>query len=331
MAPGRIGFTGALLIPWAGGAASTIMGDAEIAFVPLLDLAAPIVRATVPLSRLGPNPFHPFEVRLGYILDGQTVRSVVTSNYGRCAAPLIDEAGLTVATGGCVEEPTIGVVTGGRRAILVHHGYGREVVSALDVPSSGPAKPSRSGRAPMGDTRRELSSRSLPEYAQEMLLGAGERRGKPVAVVIDDAGGAVLAPIDRERGRVGEEERLASLSGLLAPKDPRCAKAPDDARVLIAFDTHLGLVEGALPGVTATGTAGIAVVRWSAARACLESVELAVRDERHEVDIGYYDPPGTVRKVIAHLEGKDAGKGTLVVLGPGTEVRQPLVCDGVSP
>ncbi|MDI1445729.1 hypothetical protein [Polyangium sp. 6x1] len=324
MAPGRIGFTGGMFIPWNGPQPAGTTGDAEIAYVPLLDLAAPITRATIPLSRLGPTPFHPYEIRLGYVLDGAKVRAVATSGMGRCAAPLVDEAGLTLPIGGCIDDPTVGVVHGSRALLVSGTGEG-QAVSAVELPRGAPTP----GRGVVSGVRRELGQLHPPEGASRFDLAAGLRGQDPVVVAVDAGGEAVLAPLDPDRGTLGPEKRLASLEGLAAGSDPRCAPQPDDARVVLPFDTEIGLAQGTLLGIVASGSAGFAVLRWSPSRVCLEAVELAVRDERHETEIGYYDPPGTVRKLIARFDGKGPGKGTLVVLGFGAEVRQPLTCEGI--
>ena len=334
MAPGRIGFTGGMLIPWSGSPQIGSAGDVEVAYVPLLDLASPITRATIPLAHLGSSPFHPHEIRLGYVLDGAKVRAVATSGFGRCAAPLTDESGLTLPLGGCTEEPTVGVVHASR-ALLVHGTGSRQTVSTVELgaPGSAPRAAPR-GTTPPGQAaagaRRDLGLLHPPDGASRFTLGAGLRgQGGPVVVAVDAAGEAVIASLDPDRGTLGAEKRLAPLQSLAPASDPRCAPQPDDARVVLPFETLIGLAPGALLGVTTTGTAGLAVIRWSPAHACLEAVELAVRDERHEPELGAYDPPGTVRKLIARFDGKGPGKGTLVVLGFGVEVRQPLTCEGL--
>ncbi|HVK67278.1 MAG TPA: hypothetical protein VM694_22490 [Polyangium sp.] len=325
MTPGRIGFTGGMFIPWNGPQPAGATGDAEVAYVPLLDLAAPIIRATIPISRLGPTAFHPYEIKLGYVLDGAKVRAVATSGMGRCAASLVDDAGLTLPIGGCIDDPAVGVVHGSRALLVSGHRDGGQAVSAVELPRSAPTP----GRAVIAGARRELGLHHPPEGASRFDLAAGLRGKDPVVIAVDAGGDAVLAPLDPDRGTLGPEKRLASLEGLAAASDPRCAPQPDDARVVLPFDTEIGLAQGTLHGIVASGSAGFAVLRWSPARVCLEAVELAVRDERHEVELGYYDPPGTVRKLIARFDGKGPGKGTLVVLGFGAEVRQPLTCEGI--
>ncbi|KYG02651.1 hypothetical protein BE20_50115, partial [Sorangium cellulosum] len=156
-------------------------------------------------------------------------------------------------------------------------------------------------------------------------------------------GGAVLSPVDPELGELGPEEALAPLGELAAGSAPSCAPRRGEARVVLPFDTEIGLAPGALPGIAEAGTAGVAVIRWSRDRACLDAVELNVRDERYEADLGFYEPPGVVKKLVARFAGpppaarlgergepaREAGGGTLVLVQPGQEVRQPVRCTAV--
>src|SRR5262249_42592893 len=146
--------------------------------------------------------------------------------------------------------------------------------------------------------QREIARVPLAQGATGYLFGVGSRAGAPIAIAVDGRGQAVLSPIDTIRGLFGQEEVLAPLTNLLLGGDPKCAPSPDDARVLLPFDAAIGLDRTAIPGVYASGTYGLAVVRWSASRACLDAIELGVRDERHEVDLSYYEPTGTARKLV---------------------------------
>lgn len=50
------------------------------------------------------------------------------------------------------------------------------------------------------------------------------------------------------------------------------------------------------------------------------------------MDLGPYDPPGTVRKVVARFAGggaKAAVGASLVLISSGMEMRQPLACTKV--
>ncbi len=164
-------------------------------------------------------------------------------------------------------------------------------------------------------------------------FGAGARRGEPVVVVVDGGGGAALAPIDAAHGTVGAEERLRPLTEAKLGSSPACARgaghAADEARVVLPFEGLIGIDRRSIPGVGHCFGTGVAVLRWSRARACLDAVELSVRDDRHDESPGPYETHGTLRKIIARLDGK--GQAVLVVVGPGTETRQPLVCTGLAP
>jgi hypothetical protein len=134
---------------------------------------------------------------------------------------------------------------------------------------------------------------------------------------------------------------------------------------VLPFEAEIGLTPGALPGVVARGTAGLAVIHWSATDACLDAIELGVRDERYEVELGSYEPAGTVKKIVAHFAGPAplrpilSGRGepggragadqgvtpahaeprpprtgagaALIVVTQGQEIRQRLACRGVAP
>ncbi|MEO5732038.1 MAG: hypothetical protein ABI134_11035, partial [Byssovorax sp.] len=135
--------------------------------------------------------------------------------------------------------------------------------------------------------------------------------------------------------------RLRSLTALALGKDPSC-KGPisaAEARVALPFDSSIGLDRGSLPGVLSVGSGGVAVIRWSKERACLDAVEIPVRDERYDPDLSPYDAAGSVRKLIARFDTERAGKGKapskesragLVLITGGSEIRQPLTCDGIA-
>jgi hypothetical protein len=130
----------------------------------------------------------------------------------------------------------------------------------------------------------------------------------------------------------------------------------------------IGIDRALIPGVYASGSFGLAVLRWSASQACLDAVELSVRDERHEVDVGIYEAPGTLRKLIGSFgpatptttastaktsaptskadprKGdpqppkppgppmpRAAGNATLALILHGAELRQRLQCSGIAP
>jgi hypothetical protein len=162
-----------------------------------------------------------------------------------------------------------------------------------------------------------------------LTLGAGVRAGAPVAVMVDGTGEAALAPIDPDRGTLGPEERLRPLAEAQPGGAPACAPSPADARVVLPFEGLFGIDPASMPGVTSAGGAGVAVLRWSAARACVDGIEAPVHDTRYEDNPGPYQVHG-LEKAIARFAGPGAG-ATLLVVGAGWELRQKLACAGISP
>jgi hypothetical protein len=346
--PTRVGSLGTMHLPWNG---SQILasGDAEIAWVPPLDLDAPVRRTTTPLAKAGTDLKHRlFEARLGYVIDPEgRVSAIAVGSREACLAGLFDEAGLTKPSGGCAPEPSVGVDLGGRM-VLLNARYGSHTLVAVDPPASQ-----------AGLAQRDLGRTPVAQGAHGYLFGVGSRNGAPVAVALDGRGDAVLSPIDDARGVFGPEERLAPLPSARLGSDPACAPRPDQARVVLPFESAIGLDRAAMPGVYASGSFGLAVLRWSASEACLDAVELSVRDERYEIDVSYYEPPGSLRKLIARFgprgaappsdrpraapkgagaQGqksaplpKAAGNATLALILHGAEVRQRLQCSGIRP
>jgi hypothetical protein len=334
MAVIRMGTLGALLTAAQNMHSSMpLSGDAEIGWIPPLDPDAPIRHATLPLSRMSGTSGRIYEARIGYIIDrAGTVQAINTGNPDRCPAPLLDEAGVTQALGGCAEDPSVGVVLDDR-ILLLHAGPAVQVISSAMRP---PAIPRKAPAVPIA--LRELRRTAISPNARRFTFGAGLRKGVPVAIAVDTAGHARLSPIDPENGTPGPEETLASLAELIPATDPRCARM-EAARVVLPLKTEIGLAPGSVPGVLASGSFALAVIRWSKEAACLEAVEVSVRDERHENDVSSYEPWGTFRKVIARFEPGKSGRSnqdgqganaSLVVVQPGTEIRQRLRCDQIA-
>jgi hypothetical protein len=71
------------------------------------------------------------------------------------------------------------------------------------------------------------------------------------------------------------------------------------------------------------------VLRWSRDRVCLDALEMRVRDERFDETPSSREPRGSLHKLVARF-GRDGGKATLVEIEPGVEVRQRLLCRGLS-
>lgn len=353
--PTRIGSLGTLLLPW-NGSQIVASGDAEIAWVPLLDKDAPVRRATKPLARAGADvKSRIFEVRLGYVIDtAGRVSAVTLGPKESCIAGLLEDAGVTRPAGGCAPDPSVGVDLGSR-TVLLNARSGAHTLLAVDAPTSGPS---------LGLFQRELGRTAVAYGGPAYSFGMGSRGGAPVAVAVDGKGEAVLSPIDDARGNFGPEERLAPLTAAKLGSDKACSPRPDQARVVLPFESLFGLDRAAMPGVYASGGFGLAVLRWSASEVCLDAIELSVRDERYEVDVGLYEPPGTLRKLIGIFSNfgifgnlgaespkgsgappgsprastppgppspKPSGNATLALILHGAELRQRLQCSGIAP
>lgn len=330
--PGRIPLLGTFYVPWRG-LPNTLAGNAEFVYVPLLDLAAPVRRVSVPLSKLESDGHMSHEMRLGFVLDGMTVWPVAADRFSHCPASLVDEAGFTLPLGTCVEDPTVGVVVDGR-AFLVRADtspYVMTVHSSIEI-STADLTLDRSGKTkPHGTNVKSLAKHYVSGGIARYKFAAGVRGKTPVMIAIDAAGNATLAPIEPTRGSVGPEEPLVSLTKLQLGNSASCAGLPDDTRVLFPFTSEIGVETRGLPGIRETENGGIAILRWSKQRVCLDAIDMTVHDERHEPDLMIHVSQGPIRKVVARFDKPNLGKGTLAVITHGTEVRQPIVCEGVSP
>ncbi|WP_437720694.1 hypothetical protein [Sorangium sp. So ce861] len=348
--PLRLGSLGVLTLPPVGGALPAAVADAELAWIAPLDLRAEIRRASVPVAgaELSQLAYRPYEAQVGLAIDRDgRVAPVAVGPRDACLAGLLDAARVTRPIGGCAPQPSVGVDLGDR-AVFLSPRYDGLAVSAVDLRGeAGAARGAPASARPFGSgALRELHVQpAAPMVGPQarFAFGAGARGGAPVAVAVAGDGGAVLSPVDPELGELGPEEALAPLGELAAGSASSCAPRRGEARVVLPFDTEIGLAPGALPGIAEAGTAGVAVIRWSRDRACLDAVELNVRDERYEADLGFYEPPGVVKKLVARFAGpppaasrsargepaRGAGGGTLVLVQPGQEVRQPVQCTAV--
>ncbi|WP_437806776.1 hypothetical protein [Sorangium sp. So ce1078] len=365
--PLRLGTLGALTLPSSGGAQPAAFADAELAWIAPLDLRAEIHRATVPLASAGLSQlaYRPYEAQVGLVIDRDgRVAPVAVGPKEACLAGLLDAARVTRPIGGCAPQPSVGVDLG-ERAVLLSPRHDGLAVSAVDLRGEARAAGARPGGGGPALALQELHAQRAARAAAQQArfaFGAGARGGAPVVVAVAGDGGAVLSPVDPDLGELGPEEALAPLGELVAGSEPSCAPRRGEARVVLPFDTEIGLAPAALPGITEAGTAGVAVIRWSRDRACLDAVELNVRDERYEADLGLYEPPGVVKKLVARFAGpppaaslvarggladrrarggpspaparraepaQGAGGGTLVLVHHGQEVRQPVQCKAV--
>jgi len=295
----RLGWVGAVTLPWWQGPMPSGM-DVDLAWVEPFDLDGKIHRATVPLSHAGLSlSSRPYEVRLGYVMDEEgRVDLLPTGSKELCLGALLEEAGVVAKVGGCVEDPAIGIRIKDRIIVGSARWSGYAIV-AIDLPHAA------DGVAAVGSAQRELRLMHGSASMRGFTVGIGARAGLPVGVAVNGRGEAVLAPIDPNDGYIGEAEALAPLSGLKVGTDSQCPTSDKlgagEGRVLLPFDTAIGLSRLTLPGVSATGSAGVAVVRWSKDWACLEAVEMNVRDERFDPDGNNYEQAGTLRKLVARF------------------------------
>ncbi|XXY51574.1 hypothetical protein WME91_10570 [Sorangium sp. So ce269] len=369
--PLRLGTLGQLTLPSSSAALPAPFADAELAWIAPLDVGAEIRRAVVPLGSAGlaQLAYRPYEAQVGLVIDRDgRVAPVAAGAREACLAGVLDAALVTRPIGGCAPPRAVGVDLGDR-AIFLSPRHDGLAVSAVELREGAGARRAASTGAHLGSggpppALRELhvqrAARAAPASARQarFAYGAGARGGEPVFVAVSASGGAVLSSVDPELGTLGPEEALAPLGELGAGSAPSCAPRRGEARVVLPFDSEIGLVPGALPGVIEAGTAGVAVIRWSRDRACLDAVELNVRDERYETDLGFYEPPGTVKKLVARFAGpapatasgaparaarggpgpappprsepvQGAGGGKLVLVLHGQEVRQPVRCEAV--
>jgi hypothetical protein len=329
----RVGSIGAATAPWNNGSAMATPGDVELGWITPLDPAGTVHRRTLSLARTGlvNGNTRLREMRLGYLLQPDGGLGLLPIGYrDACPATLLELAGLVRPLGGCVEDRAVGVDLG-ERVLSLRPAYDALVVSS----------------AAERGALRELHRTPLPGGLRSFAFGAGARDGQPVILVVDVNGEALLAPIDPDAGTLGPEERLPRLAAAALGSAPACAggQRPGEARVVLPFEGLFGLDRAALPGVLTIAGGGVAVLRWSRQRVCLDAVEIAVRDERHEPDLSLYEGSGAVRKLIARFvpasgarpKGKPAAprdaaaQAALVLIGQGYELHQPLRCTGLVP
>lgn len=320
--PSRLGAVGSMLLPGSFGGPITLGRDAELAWIVPFDTSAQIRRKSQPLDGLvGANASRPYEAPLGSVLrlDG----SVDLAPLGPeewCLGELFAAAGLT-SLAECLDGLTLGVELSDRTLFI------GDLDGSLRVASLARGE----GRASRGVRVRAELPLLAPHRPRETGLGRLGASGLLVAVEGD--GRAVGLPLDPVTGALGDPRALASLRDALLGSDPRCAGvSPGEATVLLPFDRELGLIPGSLPGVGPTDMPGLARLRWSASRVCLDALELAVRDERDDPDMTTSDGPGVLRKLIVAADAKTkALRGTLVLVTMGVESRQPVRCDRARP
>jgi hypothetical protein len=322
----RIGALGFASFPWAGTGVNVATGDVDVTWLPPLDPSAALVRRSVPVAPLGlpPDGRRPHDQSLGYLMarDGKLGVFAATGRDG-CGSTWLDLAGVTRPLGACAEDASVGVDLGGR-IIVVHATDASIEVSRADTrTTNAPA------RAKGLDSLHLLHATPVGASARGFSIGAGERAGAPVVVAVDVNGEAVLAPIDPSLGTLGAEEPLLPLRSAELGSSAACAARAGDARVVLPFEGAIALERGALPGVAPAAGDGVAVIRWSRLRACVDALQIPVRDERFDEAPAQYEAAGTLHAIVARFDRPP--RATLVLVAPGSETRQPLACTKLAP
>lgn len=300
---------------------ATPTGNLDLTWVAPLDTDARVRRASTPLSLVeGPRTGRwTWEMRLGWLLGKSGLEAFAIEQSGSCTERLLARAGVVRSLGGCLEEGTIAADVGAR-TFAMRVDYASIRVWSADV------APARAAARPTPATPLALLARSnleVPLRGFGFALGA--RAGAPVLVAVDLAGDAALVPIDPARGTLGASEDLRSLRDARAGSDAACRPRGDDARVVLPLEGQIGFDGELLRGLTRVAGAGVAILRWSRDRVCLDALEIPVRDERFEDGGGTWERPGAVRKIIARWDG-GAPRATLFSMSAGAEVRQRLSC-----
>jgi hypothetical protein len=188
-----------------------------------------------------------------------------------------------------------------------------------------------------GDVRRRLTieEHGGAQSPPPMLLGVdrdGLRRrpltlvrrddGTLGVVVLDGLGadGAGVVAFDRTTLALGASKPLASWSQVVAADDPKCSAREGAWRGLLLVDpsAFFELDSASLPGIS-LARQGLALVRWTPERVCLEAIDLAVGDAR-----GRGSPqPGRNASLVARFDGSK-GDGNAALRGPA--FREDLAC-----
>ena len=324
----RIKGLGVAVLPWASGRQLPPSGDAAMAWLSPLDPGGVVHRFTAPLTQVGlpAGVQRSFDLSVGYLLsrDGG-LEAFATGTTERCLAALFDRAGATRALGACAKDGSVGVDLGDRVVVVHALSDAVEISLAEGAPGRGARRPGPGVAFTLPIALHEVHRTPTGGPLAGFTLGVGVRDGAPVLVVLDALGAASLAPIDADRGTIGAEERLRPLTEAALGSSPGCAPRPGDARVVLPLlDGAIELDPASLRGVSPASGPGVAVLRWSPERACLEAVEIPMKDARFDEAPGPYESPGPLHEIVARFEG--GGRAALVLIGLGSEVRQQLSC-----
>lgn len=125
-----------------------------------------------------------------------------------------------------------------------------------------------------------------PNRRRGVTLGRRDD-GSTGVLVLDSAAPEVagVSPFDRVAMNLGAVQRLAPWAAVVPADDPACKADKKGYRALVSVDPSqwFSLDTAKLPGVT-LGKVGLALVRWSDERVCLEALDVAVLDPRRRAD-----------------------------------------------
>ena len=166
-----------------------------------------------------------------------------------------------------------------------------------------------------------------PNKRRVLAMGRGED-GSNAVLVLDaaapeTAGASIL---DRVATTLGPLVKLAPWSSVTTADDPACRADKKGLRALVPMDpsTWLELDGAALPGVT-FAKVGIALVRWSEERVCLEAIDVSVNDPRRQAAGENLVVRWTAPAGKAPPKDTAAGEGATGALR-SLELMQPLTC-----
>ncbi|HEY4118828.1 MAG TPA: hypothetical protein VGM56_13275, partial [Byssovorax sp.] len=307
--------------------------DVAARWVAPLDLDARVHTA----RGVSPEPFKRIDLRFGYVLTRTRALEPFVEGAPRagCAAGVLEELGVVRRGIGCLDGVGVGVEIGGRTWVA----YLDVSARALDLDLAGSPTLATSRRADPSDARARVSVAkwALPLALEGRALAAGARRDALVVALVDRDGGAVMSAItaaDRAgvaarstregaAASIGPSEPLASLAALALGSSPACSGAAphDEATLALAFTTQIALADDGARDLVALGEGGVAVVRWSSARACLDAIEIGARDLRYEATGGWRRAAVGVHEVV--LRG---ARASAITVENGLEVRQPVRC-----
>lgn len=173
-----------------------------------------------------------------------------------------------------------------------------------------------------------------PNRRRGLTLGRRDD-GSAGLLVFDSAAPEMvgIGPFDRVATTLGATARLAPWSTVATADDPACRADKKGYRAIVQMDPSLWftLDPAKLPGVTLSKQ-GIALVRWSEERVCLEAIDVAVLDPRRRPDapagenlVIRWGAPATATSAKAPAkDSPSAGQVTGALRS--LELMQPLTC-----